>query len=451
MSTYAAGEDVDHGWTLYAGTLVFYMHAGFSLLEAGYVQRKNQQSILVKNLCALCIGAIGWFLFGFGIAFGQDSREIPKTEPKAYGGGFIGTTMTWTDEDTLRGGKTGLKDTLAEQQYATSQHNNWWFQFTFCATAATIVSGGLAERCTLHAFAFIAFYMTAFVYPVVVHWTWGGGLLGHIGVGDFAGSGVVHLVGGVAALVGTAVMGPRKGRFGENAVDIEHSSMMLVTLGTFILWFGWYGFNAGSTAGLVGQSVTVARCMINTTLSASAGGLTLFVAESFRQKKYDVSAFCNGVLAGLVSITAGCNCIDPAVSIVVGIIGALCCQGAALLLEKLQIDDPIGAFPVHGACGLWGLLAVGFFDFGAAGAGANQRPGVFYGGEATQRFTPNLAMMGLVPLWVAGMTLPAFFGLKFAGVLRYSEEVETVGIDSQFVFKGTLGSAHAEHGSKSGF
>lgn len=423
---------VDQGWTMFAGCLVFFMQAGFALLESGAIRQKATQAILVKNMMDMCVGGLGWLLLGFGLAFGEDNESAVMKEDdgiEAYGG-FVGTNSFFPTESDLDG---------------TSNHYAFWFfQFTFCATASTIVSGALAERCRLEGFALFTSIMTSIIYPIVVHWTWGYGWLANMGFTDFAGSGIVHLTGGTAALVGAAILGPRLGRFTESwsspsaSPDAEEqpftpSSILSVTLGTLILWFGWFGFNGGSTVMLsAGNHLTAGRAMTNTTIAGSAGGLVALVAAHFlfNSRKWDVMSFCNGILGGLVGITAGCNAVETYGALVIGITSAFVMLGATKLVEKLKIDDAIGAFPVHGACGMWGCLMTGCF---------HTDKGIFEGGSFARDsgkgcFLPNLLGCLIILCWTAGTTAPVFLVLKKLGLLRCSAEVEKAGLDSEFTY-----------------
>jgi len=287
------GEPLDNLWMLLGGVLVFFMHTGFSMLETGSVRFKNAQNILCKNLMVVCVGFLCWYFLGFGLAFGTSA------------GGFMGT------------------DTFAGKGFAgTTKMREWFFQGAFCATAATIVSGSMAERTMLQGFFFFTVLLTAFLYPVVVHWGWSGagifnnddGSIVGPGYNDFAGSGIVHMVGGVAALVGAIVVGPRAGRWTEPEEFVPHSPALCV-LGTLVLWFGWYGFNGASTLSMKSSddAFSAALVCMNTTLAPAVAGMVVFLLRCyvFAPKCFDVMAICNGILAGLVSITAPCGSVEP--------------------------------------------------------------------------------------------------------------------------------------------
>jgi ammonium transporter, Amt family len=423
-------EAVDHGWLMFGGVLVFFMQAGFALLEGGMVRPKNTQSIMMKNLLDMTVGALGWYAFGFAIAYGEDNANANAVTRNGIEGydGFIGTTGFFSKDKHVK-----KIDSFA----------GWFFQFTFCATAATIVSGALAERAKFEGFAIISFWLSVFVYPVVVHWTWGLGWLYMENYTDFAGSGIVHLTGGTAALVGAIIMGPRIGRFApvadhedgapaEPKIGEGPTSIAQVTLGTLVLWTGWYGFNGASSLGLSGGGSNVAgRAMLNSTISAAAGGVTTMLMSRYVLKPrthFDIVAICNGILAGLVGVTAGCDSMRSFAALFTGIIASFVYLSAERALAKAKIDDVIGAFPVHGACGIWGVLATGLF---------HMEKGLFYSEEFTRSegkgcFGPNLIGICVIPLWVATTTIPLFLGLKKVNLLRVSKEAEEEGMDKHY-------------------
>ncbi|CAE7187002.1 AMT1-1 [Symbiodinium microadriaticum] len=316
-------------------------------------------------------------------------------------------------------------------------------QWAFCTAGATIVSGGVAERVKSPTYAVYAFFMASFIYPIIVAWSWGGGFLATItsvGYMDFAGSGVVHLTGGVSALAGTVVLGPRKGRF-ENPEEFECHNLPLVVLGTFALWFGWYGFNPGSTLGMHdgATGALAAQVAMNTTLAAATGGITVFLLRYVITKKYDVGGLCNGILAGLVSITAGCGNVECGSAFAIGLVGAFVYQGSSMLLQKLKIDDPVDASPVHGFCGIWGVLAAGFLDWGKgidqyhgwSGWGCVTEGTACKTGLGGDAIGAQFALIAMVILWSGSLSTIAFLVLKLTGLLRISEEVEEVGIDEK--------------------
>jgi len=437
--------DVDSFYLLVVGCLVFFMQAGFGMLEAGTVRAKNTKNILLKNMLDACIGAMIWWSFGYGIAYsGGDNGFIGTAGIEGAGGSFFAKGWYGTSEDV-----TGY--TFA----------GWWFQYGFAAAAATIVSGAVAERCALPAYLIYTCVITGFIYPVVVHWVWAtGGFVSAFtpkgdtypvcgGVVDFAGSGVVHMTGGLAAFCGASVLGPRTGRYGEDGkpVPMPGHSTTLSVLGTFILWLGWYGFNPGSTLAITGYGMTMSRVAVCTTVAAAMGGITtLLIDKMIGSKVWDVSAVCNGVLGGLVSITAGCATISTWYSAVVGMLGGFVYFGASKLLStKLKVDDPLDAFAVHGACGFWGVIATALFAspvytdgiFGGRGYGSVNEDGVYDADGYSSAFFGGGKMLGSACValfatiaWVCTLSLPMFFVMKKIGIFRVSAEIEEAGMDT---------------------
>jgi len=409
-------EAMDTIWMLLAALLVFFMHAGFSLLEAGSVRAKNAQNILAKNLIVVTVGFLCWWAFGFPLALG--APEEPNT--------FAGSTGWFMD---------GFKDDQ-------TMYRGWFFQGAFCATAATIVSGAMAERTQLKGFVVYTMMMTSVIYPIVVYWGWSGnGWLNYSeddesksSVGpaymDFAGSGIVHMVGGVGALCGAAIVGARKDRFADNVDEEEFSphNVPFLVLGTFCLWFGWYGFNPGSTGSMHDKAtaVTAGRVAVNTTLAPCAAGLLVFFLRAIviPPRVLDVGGFCNGILAGLVAITAGCASVEPYESVIIGFLGGLIYQGVSMLLRKIKVDDVVDAFAVHGANGLWGILALGFF--GSEEMGGN---GAFHGHGASQLGTQVIAGI-VIALWTAAFSIAIFLPLRLAGALRLGDDFQDSGADA---------------------
>jgi Amt family ammonium transporter len=323
---------VDSVWIVVAAILVMFMQAGFALVEAGFTRAKNAGNIIMKNVMDFSLGSITYWAFGFALAYGGSSI-----------GGFLAYGDLFFFDDQARAGE-------------------WFFQVVFAATAATIISGAVAGRVKFSSYLIYTPFITGLIYPVVTHWVWGGGWLSEIGFFDFAGSGVVHMLGGVAALAGVLIVGPRIGKYDENgkARSIPGHSVTLGALGVFILWFGWYGFNAGSTLAAVGQDI--ASPAVTTTLAAAAGSLGAMITAWIITGKPDVGFTLNGVLAGLVGITAGTASISFGGSILTGLIAGVIMVFSVMALEKVGIDDPVGAISVHGAAGLWGLIAVGLLS-----------------------------------------------------------------------------------------
>mmetsp|Transcript_108315 Transcript_108315/g.151236 ORF Transcript_108315/g.151236 Transcript_108315/m.151236 type:complete len:526 (+) Transcript_108315:65-1642(+) len=431
---YSLGGALDSAWMCLCGALVMFMHAGFGMLETGSCRAKNASNVLMKNLVNVCVGTIGWWVFGWAFAYGtQDPNGFFGTD------GFAG--IGFYSKDATTGVITPLAS--CDASGCQSVMLSWFFQWAFCTAGATIVSGAVAERVKGPSYAVFAFIMASWIYPVIVGWTWGGGWIStlfDVGYMDFAGSGIVHLTGGVSALAGTIVLGPRTGRF-VNPEEFEPHNLPLVVLGTFALWFGWYGFNPGSTLGMHdgATGAMAAQVAMNTTLSAASGGITVFILKYAITKKYDVGGLCNGILAGLVSITAGCGNMECGSAFATGLIGGIVYQGSSMLLQKLKIDDPVDASPVHGFCGIWGVLACGFFDWGKGvdhyhgwsgfGCMANTDKSCKTGIGGTA-IGAQFILVCMVIVWSGILSAIIFALLKLTGTLRVSEEVEDVGMDS---------------------
>eukprot|EP00931_Biecheleriopsis_adriatica_P039923 TRINITY_DN2283_c0_g1_i5.p1 TRINITY_DN2283_c0_g1~~TRINITY_DN2283_c0_g1_i5.p1 ORF type:complete len:541 (+),score=114.57 TRINITY_DN2283_c0_g1_i5:76-1698(+) len=427
---------LDSAWLLLCGALVMFMHAGFAMLETGSCRAKNAQNVLMKNLVNVCVGTIGWWILGWAFAYGGPYDADDALENGFIGaGGFAGFGFV----DYIDTGIAPLTEGATQ-----STMLSWFFQWAFCTAGATIVSGGVAERVKSPSYAAYAFFMTSFIYPVVVAWTWGYGWLSSVlGVGtmDFAGSGIVHLTGGISALAGTVILGPRAGRFDpERESEFEAHNLPLVVLGTFILWFGWYGFNPGSTLGISSAETgaLAAQVAMNTTIAAATGGIVVFTIRYLILKKYDVGGLCNGILAGLVSITAPCGNVESGSAFLIGIIGAFVYQGASMLLQKLHIDDPVDAVPVHGACGIWGVLAAGLFDWGLdvdhfhgwSGFSCMTKDGSCQTGIGGTAIAAQIILILAVIAWAGTWSAIAFGVLKVTKILRIEEEVEEAGMDA---------------------
>jgi len=409
-------------WLLFGAYLVFFMQCGFALLEAGSVRAKNTKNILLKNVLDACLGAIIWWFMGFPIALGDSTGKF------AGGKDFF------------------MKDLTANVNGSSNYFAFWMFQWAFAATAATIVSGAVAERCKFVAYLVYTTCLTAFIYPVVVHWAWSseGWLsawtgddapyLKANGLIDFAGSGVVHMTGGAAALVGAVFLGPRTGRFTPTGavVDMPGHSTVLAALGTFILWFGWYGFNPVSTLAFEYMG-DAARVAVTTTLSAAAGGCTTLAIHVALKNPPDVFPALNGILAGLVSITAPCPVVEPWAAAFIGFVGGFVYYGSSSLLKKLQIDDPLDASPVHFFCGIWGVLSVGLFaEKEYVGSVYGKDPdayGAFMGGGGKQLGNQIIGVLAITG-WVCSTCALVFGTLKALKMLRVSAEDEELGLDS---------------------
>ncbi|MCH7820110.1 MAG: ammonium transporter [Candidatus Marinimicrobia bacterium] len=387
-------EALDMVWILIAAFLVFFMQAGFAMLETGFTRSKNAVNIMMKNLVDFSFGSLAFWAVGFALMFGA-------------GNAFIGSEGFF------------LNGVTEPTQYAY-----WLFQAVFAATAATIVSGAVAGRIKFSSYLIYSVVITALIYPVSGHWIWGGGWLSSLETPmiDFAGSTVVHSLGGWAALAGAMIVGPRIGRYTKVKGPIRGHSLTLASLGVFILWFGWYGFNAGSTTS--GTDLTIAIISVTTTLAASAGVVSAMITSWLREGKPDIGMSLNGALAGLVSITAGTANVSPLSAVLIGVIGGIIVNYSVALFDKLKIDDPVGAISVHGVCGAWGTLAVGLFAQESFG-GVN---GLFFGGGINQLLVQLLGVVAVF-IWSFGLSTVMFLTLKRTMGIRVTEEEEILGLD----------------------
>jgi len=424
-------------WVMFGAVLVFLMQAGFTLLEVGSVSKKNTLNILTKNIVDATLGAAVWYAWGnvFAVSPGND---------------FIGFHNGYFLKDKRSIDNWTSTDNEGDDVFSGSFYANWTFAWAFAATAATIVSGAVAERCTFVAYMCYSAVLTGFVYPVVVHWAWGGGGFSEFdslnggGVIDFAGSGVVHMVGGMAALIGAAILGPRKNRFDAQTGmpnKMPAQSAVFQVLGTFILWVGWYGFNCVSTfnltdgASIPGPADVAGKVSVTTTLSAAFGGLGCFALSKIFDGVIDPGTICNGILGGLVGITAGCASVEPEGAMFIGLISSLVYFGSSKMLLKLKVDDVVNAAPVHYFCGAWGVIAVGLFgsqnsNSVSYGGGADASCGVFYGCNlGDDQLAVQIAFVIAITVWVGGMSAIVFGLLKVAGVLRVPADVEEAGLD----------------------
>lgn len=396
-------------WVFIAGVLVFFMQAGFALVEAGLTRAKNVVNIFAKNMADACLGITAWFATGYAFAFGGDGRLI----------GTDGFFLAGEDMATIP--SEGL-----------SVATVFFFQAVFAATAVTIASGAMAERTKFSGYLIFAAVMCALIYPVVVHWTWGGGLIAQIEIGDavysdFAGSGIVHMTGGIAALMGAYFLGPRLGKYDSNGKPraIPGHSIPFAILGVFILWVGWFGFNPGSEL-LADEFVMTVG--VNTLLAAIAGGVFCTVTIWLVSGKPDVAMIGNGILAGLVAITAPCGAVDPFPAFVIGGIGGVLVVFSVFFFDKIQIDDPVGAISVHGVVGAWGVLSIGLFAKYDDAFLGREDAGLFYGGGIDQ-LAMQLVMLLIIAAWVSITTGALFFAIKSTIGLRVSAEEEIEGLD----------------------
>ncbi len=388
---------VDVMWTLLGAAMVFFMQAGFSLCEAGLTRAKNTGNILMKNLMDFCIGTPAFWLVGFGMMFGGSGAVIGGVDPFILGDYDFGSLPKWC--------------------YVI-------FQTVFCATAATIVSGSMAERTKFSSYCVYSALISLVVYPISGHWIWGGGWLSEMGFHDFAGSCAVHMVGGIAACIGAATLGPRIGKYGKDGKPraIPGHNLTAVALGVFILWFCWFGFNGCSTVSMSSDEAMLSASLIfmNTNLAAAVATCVVLVVTWILYKKPDVSMCLNGALAGLVAITAGCDVVDPFGAFFIGLVaGGLVVASVEFFDKVARIDDPVGAISVHGACGMFGTLAVGLFATDG---------GVFYGGGVKLLGTQALGVLA-VAAWVAVTMTIIFQVIKHTIGLRVEQEIEIDGLD----------------------
>lgn len=398
----AVSGEVFGVWFLIGAALVFWMQAGFAMVEAGFTRAKNSGNILMKNLMDFCIGTVVFILIGFSLLLGEDFL------------GFIG--------------KPGFDIFTSYQDFDFS---NFVFNLVFCATTATIVSGAMAERTKFLSYCIYSGVISALIYPIEAHWIWGGGWLSQLGFHDFAGSCAIHMVGGISALVGAKILGPRIGKFSKDKDGkiikvnaFPGHNLPLGCLGCFILWFGWYGFN-GAAATSIPQLGSI---FLTTTIAPAVATVTCMVFTWVKFGKPDVSMCLNASLAGLVGITAPCDVTDAFGAIAVGLVsGLLVVFGVWLLDYKLHIDDPVGAVAVHCLNGIWGTLAVGLFA--TSSAPGSEIDGLFYGGGFHQ-LGLQLLGIGSVGIWTVVTITLAFLAIKATIGLRATEEEELVGLDA---------------------
>ena len=397
-------------WFLIGAALVFWMQAGFAMCEAGFTRAKNTGNIIMKNLMDFCIGTVVFILIGFGLFLGEDMVGII--------------------------GKPGF-DIFTN--YAGFDWSNFVFNLVFCATTATIVSGSMAERTKFLSYCVYSAVISAVIYPIEAHWTWGGGFLSQMGFHDFAGSNCIHMVGGISALIGAAILGPRIGKFEKDKSGkvtkvnaFPGHNLVAASLGVFILWLGWYGFN-GAACTSIDQLGSV---FVTTTIAPALATVTCMIFTWVKYGKPDVSMCLNASLAGLVAITAPCDVTDAFGSIIIGIVaGLLVCFGVWFLDYKLHIDDPVGAVAVHCLNGIWGTLAVGLFatntapGYSIADSAGNELVGLFYGGGFKLL---GLQFIGMIctAAWTAVTITITFLAIKKIMGLRVTEEEEILGLDS---------------------
>lgn len=403
------GISLDTVWMLLAAMLVFWMQPGFALCEAGFTRGKNTANILFKNFVDFMLGSVLFFFVGFGFMFGSD------------GAGFIGAP-NWGD-------LSFYKSDLPVEGFLM-------FETVFCATSATIVSGAMAERTKFSMYIVYSFFISLIIYPVEGHWTWGGGWLcndaaesfmmttfGHV-FHDFAGSAIVHSVGGVLALIGAIALGPRRGKYDANGKSraIPGHSLILAALGVFILWMGWFGFNPGSQLAATGEvnRIAISHVFLTTNLAAACGGIATMFVTWMKYGKPSFSLTLNGVLAGLVGITAGCDAVDAWGAIIIGLVcGIVLVYAIEFIDRKLHIDDPVGASSVHGVCGILGTLMTGLFSVSE---------GLFYGHGWGFLGAEAFGIL-MIDLWAAVTGVILFYSIKKIHGLRVSARIEDEGLD----------------------
>lgn len=397
---------LDTVWTLLAAVLVMFMQAGFAMLEAGFTRAKNACNVVMKNLMDFSFGSIAYWIVGFGIMFGAGNLLFGTSGFFLKDTGETFASLDWTQ---------------------VPLECKYFFQLVFCATAATIVSGAMAERTKFAAYIIYSIVISAFIYPVVGHWIWGGGWLAGIGMWDFAGSTVVHSVGGWLALTGAVMLGPRFGKYNADGSSnaIPGHNIPLAALGVFILWFGWFGFNPGSTMGAVRD---IAHIATTTNLAAAAGAIGAMATAWKMFKKPDTSMALNGAIGGLVAITAPCAFVSAGSAIWIGLIAGVLVVLSVIFFDRvLHVDDPVGAISAHAVCGTWGTLSVGLFaqDMFSPGTTGN---GLFFGGGWKLLGAQALGVISVFA-WCMGTGFLLFFVIKKLVGLRVNREEELRGLD----------------------
>lgn len=383
-------------WFLIGAALVFFMQCGFAMVETGFTRAKNAGNIIMKNLMDFCIGTVVFMLLGFGLLCGEDALF----------------------------GLVGIPNLDIFTNFANFPWHNFVFNMVFCATTATIVSGAMAERTKFASYCIYSLVISAVVYPIEAHWIWGGGWLAQLGFIDFAGSCAIHMVGGISAIIGAIILGPRIGKYGKNGKvnAIPGHSLTLGALGVFILWFGWYGFNGAAA----GDGAFLGQIFLTTTISPAVATCVTMLFTWIKNGKPDVSMSLNGSLAGLVAITAPCADVDAIGATIIGLVAGILVVVAVEFIDiKLKIDDPVGAVAVHGVNGMWGTLAVGLF---ATGKGQDGVTGLFYGGGFNQLGIQALGVVS-VAAWTIVTMVIVFQLIKHTVGLRVTKDEEMKGLD----------------------
>jgi Amt family ammonium transporter len=388
---------IDTVWVAICAALIFQMEGGFALLEAGFVRSKNAVSIIAKVMIDILFGGVAFYLVGFGIAYGKSN-------------GYWAFDFGITKEDL------GLGLTISNSLF-------WFIQMGFAVAAISIVSGGVAERMKMWSYAVFVTIFCAVMYPLAAHWVWNpNGWLAVQGFNDFAGSAAVHAMGGFAALAGAIVLGPRIGKYNEDGSinAIPGHNLTLSAVGAFMLWFGWFGFNPGSTLGAVGKWELIGSVATNTFLASAAGGISTICYTFLRYKKVDITMVINGVLAGLVAITAGCNVVSPNSALIIGLVAGTLVDMAVVIIDNFKIDDPVGAIAVHGINGFFGTIAVGLFS---------EKNGLFVTGESGQLIIQFIGV-AVISVFSFVLTFTIFKVLKATMGIRLSHKAESAGIDA---------------------
>lgn len=388
---------IDTVWVAICAALIFQMEGGFALLEAGFVRSKNAVSIIAKVMIDILFGGVAFYLVGFGIAYGNSN-------------GYWAFDFGISKEDL------GLGLTISNSLF-------WFIQMGFAIAAISIVSGGVAERMKMWSYAVFVTIFCAVMYPLAAQWVWNpNGWLAVQGFNDFAGSTAVHAMGGFAALAGAIVLGPRLGKYNEDGSinAIPGHNLTLSAVGAFMLWFGWFGFNPGSTLGAVGKWELIGSVATNTFLASAAGGISTICYTFLRYKKVDITMVINGVLAGLVAITAGCNVVSANSALIIGLVAGTLVDMAVVIIDNLKIDDPVGAIAVHGINGFFGTIAVGLFS---------EKNGLFITGEAGQLLIQFIGV-AVISVFSFVLTYTIFKVLKATMGIRLSHKAESAGIDA---------------------
>ncbi|NER36964.1 MAG: ammonium transporter [Oscillatoria sp. SIO1A7] len=410
---------LDTIWVIFAACLVFFMNAGFAMLETGFCRQKNAVNILAKNLIVFGLSTVAYWALGFGLMFSN---------------GAGGVSLWGTQGFLFSGRESDYQDIFTSLDWSAVPLNaKFFFQLAFAGTAATIVSGAVAERIKFKAFLIFSFLLVAICYPIAGHWVWGGGWLSELGFYDFAGSTVVHSMGGWAALIGCALLGPRLGRYiGGKIKMMPAHNLGISTLGGLILWLGWFGFNPGST--MAADPKPIAHIILTTNMAAATGAIAATFTSWLRFKKPDLSMIINGVLAGLVGITASCAYVNLGSAVIIGSIAGIIVVFSVDVFNRAEIDDPVGATSVHLVCGIWGTLAVGLFSQGpgelyAEGSGPAQ--GFLVGGglEGLNQLFVQLLGIGSVGAFAVLFSAIVWSAIKATVSIRVSKEEEEMGLD----------------------